>query len=130
MASIFTRIVNGEIPCYKIAENDSYFAFLDIAPVSVGHTLVIPKVEVDYIFDLNHETFLGLHAFSKRVAMAIEKAISCERIGQTVLGLEVPHAHVHLVPLVNMQFIDFNKRMKLTKEEFEVTREKIASHFV
>lgn len=130
MASIFTRIVNGEIPCYKIAENDSYFAFLDIAPVSVGHTLVIPKVEVDYIFDLNHETFLGLHAFSKRVAMAIEKAISCERIGQTVLGLEVPHAHVHLVPLVNMQFIDFNKRMKLTKEEFEVTRDKIASHFV
>ena len=130
MASIFTRIVNGEIPCYKIAENDSYFAFLDIAPVSVGHTLVIPKVEVDYIFDLNHETFLGLHAFSKRVAMAIEKAISCERIGQTVLGLEVPHAHVHLVPLVNMQFIDFNKRIKLTKEEFEVTRDKIASHFV
>ena len=130
MASIFTRIVNGEIPCYKIAENDSYFAFLDIAPVSVGHTLVIPKVEVDYIFDLNHETFLGLHAFSKRVAMAIEKAISCERIGQTVLGLEVPHAHVHLVPLVNMQFIDFNKRIKLTKEEFEVTRDKIVSHFV
>ena len=130
MASIFTRIVNGEIPCYNIAENDSYFAFFDIAPVSVGHTLVIPKVEVDYIFDLNHETFLGLHAFSKRVAMAIEKAISCERIGQTVLGLEVPHAHVHLVPLVNMQFIDFNKRMKLTQEEFEVTRDKIVSHFV
>lgn len=130
MASIFTRIIKGEIPCYKIAENDSYFAFLDIAPVSIGHTLVIPKVEVDYIFDLNHETFLGLHAFSKRVAMAIEKAISCERIGQTVLGLEVPHAHVHLVPLVNMQFIDFNKRMKLSQEEFEVTRDKIVSHFV
>jgi histidine triad (HIT) family protein len=130
VASIFTRIIKGEIPCYKIAENDSYFAFLDIAPVSIGHTLVIPKVEVDYIFDLNHETFLGLHAFSKRVAMAIEKAISCERIGQTVLGLEVPHAHVHLVPLVNMQFIDFNKRMKLSQEEFEVTRDKIVSHFV
>ena len=130
MATIFTRIIRGEIPCYKIAENDSYFAFLDIAPVSIGHTLVIPKVEVDYIFDLNHETFLGLHAFSKRVAMAIEKAISCERIGQTVLGLEVPHAHVHLVPLVNMQFIDFNKRMKLSQEEFEVTRDKIVSHFV
>lgn len=130
MASIFTRIIKGEIPCYKIAENDSYFAFLDIAPVSIGHTLVIPKVEVDYIFDLDHETFLGLHAFSKRVAMAIEKAISCERIGQTVLGLEVPHAHVHLVPLVNMQFIDFNKRMKLSQEEFEVTRDKIVSHFM
>ena len=130
MATIFTRIIRGEIPCYKIAENDSYFAFLDIAPVSIGHTLVIPKVEVDYIFDLNHEAFLGLHAFSKRVAMAIEKAISCERIGQTVLGLEVPHAHVHLVPLVNMQFIDFNKRMKLSQEEFEVTRDKIVSHFV
>ena len=129
MASIFTKIINGEIPCYKVAEDDQFFAFLDIAPVAKGHTLVIPKVEIDYIFDLGDDLFLGLHAFSKRVAMAIERSIPCERIGQTVLGLEVPHAHIHLVPLINMQFINFNNRIRLEDEEFRSIAEKIASNF-
>ena len=129
MASIFTKIINGEIPCYKVAEDDQFFAFLDIAPVAKGHTLVIPKVEIDYIFDLGDDLFLGLHAFSKRVAMAIESSIPCERIGQTVLGLEVPHAHIHLVPLLNMQFIDFNNRIRLEDEAFRSIADKIASNF-
>ena len=129
MASIFTKIINGEIPCYKVAEDDQFFAFLDIAPVAKGHTLVIPKVEIDYIFDLGDDLFLGLHAFSKRVAMAIERSIPCERIGQTVLGLEVPHAHIHLVPLINMQFINFTNRIRLEDEEFRSIAEKIASNF-
>lgn len=129
MASIFTKIINGEIPCYKVAEDDQFFAFLDIAPVAKGHTLVIPKVEVDYIFDLDDDLFLGLHAFSKRVAMAIERSIPCERIGQTVLGLEVPHAHIHLVPLINMQFINFNNRIRLEDEAFRSIAKKIASNF-
>ncbi|MFZ9029223.1 MAG: HIT family protein [Crocinitomicaceae bacterium] len=129
MASIFTKIINGEIPCYKVAEDERFFAFLDIAPVAKGHTLVIPKVEVDYIFDLEDELFLDLHAFSKRVAMAIESSIPCERIGQTVLGLEVPHAHIHLVPLLNMQFIDFNNRIRLEDEAFRSIADKIASNF-
>lgn len=129
MASIFTRIVNGEIPCYKIAEDANFLAFLDIAPIQKGHTLVIPKKEIDYIFDLEEELFLGLHAFSKRVAKAIERVIPCERIGQTVLGLEVPHAHIHLVPLINMQFIDFGQRKDLPKEEMEQIAAKIAAAF-
>ena len=129
MPSIFTRIINGEIPCYKIAENENFLAFLDIAPIQKGHTLVIPKKEVDYIFDLDDDLYLGLHAFAKRVALAIEKVIPCERIGQTVLGLEVPHAHIHLVPLVNMQFIDFGERKDLPKEEFEQIAKKIAASF-
>ncbi len=129
MPSIFTRIVKGEIPCHKVAEDDHFLAFLDISPVQKGHTLVIPKKEVDYIFDLDEDLFLGLHAFSKRVAHAIEKTIPCERIGQTVLGLEVPHVHIHLVPLVNMQFIDFNKRQSLSQEEFAAVAAKIAANF-
>lgn len=129
MASIFTRIINGEIPCYKIAEDDNFLAFLDIAPIQKGHTLVIPKKEVDYIFDLEEELFLGLHAFSKRVAHAVEQVIPCERIGQTVLGLEVPHAHIHLVPLINMQFIDFDQRKDFPKEEMEKIAQKIAAAF-
>jgi histidine triad (HIT) family protein len=130
MPTIFTRIVNGEIPCYKIAENEQFLAFLDIAPVVKGHTLVIPKKEVDYIFDLEESLFLGLHLFSKRVATAIEKTIHCERIGQTVLGLEVPHAHIHLVPLLNIQFIDFNKRQSMEQAEFVALAEKIRGNFV
>ncbi|MFT5646376.1 MAG: histidine triad (HIT) family protein [Aureispira sp.] len=130
MPTIFTRIVNGEIPCYKIAENEQFLAFLDIAPVVKGHTLVIPKKEVDYIFDLEESLFLGLHLFSKRVAAAIEKTIHCERIGQTVLGLEVPHAHIHLVPLLNIQFIDFNKRQSMEQAEFVALAEKIRGNFV
>lgn len=129
MPSIFTRIVNGEIPCHKIAENDDFLAFLDIAPVMKGHTLVIPKKEVDYIFDLDDELYLGLHAFAKRVAMAIEKVVHCERIGQTVLGLEVPHAHIHLVPLLNMQFIDFNKRKEMSQEAFQELAAQIRANF-
>lgn len=129
MPSIFTRIVNGEIPCYKVAEDDQFLAFLDIAPVVEGHTLVIPKKEVDYIFDLEDDLYLGLHAFSKRVARAIEKVVHCERIGQTVLGLEVPHAHVHLVPLINVQFIDFNNRKSMAQEDFAALAGKIAAAF-
>lgn len=118
MASIFTRIVQGEIPCYKVAEDDRFFAFLDINPVAKGHTLVIPKQEVDYIFDLDDETYLALHAFAKRVAAAVEQVVPCPRIGTTVIGLEVPHVHIHLVPLNNLAFIDFSRpRVQLSKEE-------------
>jgi histidine triad (HIT) family protein len=130
MPSIFTRIVNGEIPCYKVAETDDFLAFLDIAPIMKGHTLVIPKKEVDYIFDLDDDLYLGLHAFSKRVAAAIEKSVHCERIGQTVLGLEVPHAHIHLVPLLNMQFIDFNKRSSMDESASMELAKKIQANFV
>ena len=129
MSSIFSKIVQGEIPAYKVAESDEFLAFLDIAPVTKGHTLVIPKKEVDYIFDLEEELYLGLHAFAKRVASAIEQSITCERIGQTVLGLEVPHAHIHLVPLVNMQFINFNHRQSMTEKDFMAIANKIASNF-
>lgn len=109
MASIFSRIIAGEIPCYKIAENENYFAFLDINPLAKGHTLVVPKAEVDYIFDLDDETLAGLHVFAKKVAKAIEKVVPCKRIGLAVIGLEVPHAHVHLVPLNSMKDIDFSQ---------------------
>jgi len=119
MATIFTRIVNGEIPCYKIAEDENYFAFLDINPMAKGHTLVIPKKEVDYIFDLDKDTIAGLMQFAQRVAKAIESTIPCKRIGVAVLGLEVPHAHIHLVPLNNESDIDFHKpKLKLESEEF------------
>ena len=119
MASIFTRIVNGEIPCYKIAENEDFLAFLDIMPLTKGHTLVIPKKEVDYIFDLDDTLYTGLMQFSKQVAVAIKKAIPCERIGMAVVGLEVPHAHVHLIPVNHVSDIDFSReKLKLSKEEF------------
>ncbi|HUW05697.1 MAG TPA: HIT family protein [Williamwhitmania sp.] len=119
MPTIFSRIVNGEIPCYKIAEDEHYFAFLDINPVVKGHTLVIPKVEVDYIFDLEKETLSGLMVFAQKVAKAIEAAVPCKRIGVAVLGLEVPHAHIHLIPLNHESDIDFRKpKLKLTTEEF------------
>ena len=119
MASIFTRIVNGEIPCYKIAENEDFLAFLDIMPLTKGHTLVIPKKEVDYIFDLDDTLYTGLMQFSKQVAVAIKKAIPCERIGMAVVGLEVPHAHVHLIPMNDVSDMDFSReKLKLSKEEF------------
>lgn len=119
MATIFTRIINGEIPCYKIAEDENYFAFLDINPMAKGHTLVVPKKEVDYIFDLDKETIAGLMQFAQRVAKAIESQVPCKRIGLAVLGLEVPHAHIHLVPLNNESDIDFHKpKLKLPAEEF------------
>jgi len=120
MASIFTKIINGEIPSYKVAEDENYYAFLDIFPLAKGHTLVVPKQEVDYIFDLDDETYKGLWAFAKKVALGIENAVPCERVGVAVLGLDVPHAHIHLLPLNNMEDFDFKKKkLKLEKEEFE-----------
>ena len=128
MASIFTRIIAGEIPSYKVAETEDYFAFLDINPNSKGHTLCIPKKEVDKIFDLDEATYSGLMEFSRRVAIAIEKAIPCERVGMSVIGLEVPHVHVHLIPLHTMENARFTHKEKLTSEEFEATAQKIASY--
>ncbi len=119
MATIFTKIVNGEIPCYKIAETDDFLAFLDVNPNAKGHTLCIPKKEVDKIFDLDEALYAGLMQFSRRVAIAIEKAIVCKRVGVTVIGLEVPHAHVHLIPLQTMEDVRFIKKTKLTPEEFQ-----------
>ena len=130
MATIFTKIVNGEIPCYKVAENEKYFAFLDINPITIGHTLVIPKVEDDYIFHLDEETYIGLHLFAKKVAAAIEKAIPCKRIGEVVLGLEVPHTHIHLLPLNQESDVDFKKpKLKLTDEEMKQIAANIAKNF-
>ena len=119
MASIFTKIAKGEIPSYKVAENDQFYAFLDINPLSRGHALVIPKVEIDYIYDLEDDLLKDLHLFAKRVAKAIEKVISCKRIGVVIYGLDVPHAHIHLIPLIDGGEIDFKReRVKLNSEEF------------
>lgn len=128
MATIFTKIINGEIPCYKIAETDDFFAFLDINPNAKGHTLCIPKKEVDKLFDLDEATFNGLMAFSRKVAKAIEKAIPCNRVGLTVIGLEVPHAHVHLIPLNAMDDAKFTKKENLTTEQFKEAAEAIRSY--
>lgn len=118
--TIFSRIIAGEIPCYKVAEDEKYFAFLDISPLAKGHTLVIPKREVDYIFDLADEEIAGLQVFAKKVAVAIKKAIPCVKVGQCVLGLEVPHAHIHLVPMQSEADLRFtNPRVELSAEEFE-----------
>ena len=120
MATIFTKIIRGEIPCYKVAESDKYFAFLDINPLMAGHTLVVPKNETDYIFDLGDDDFSGLMLFAKKVALGIEKAIPCARIGVAVVGVEVPHAHIHLVPINTMADLNFrNPKLKMTPEEFE-----------
>jgi histidine triad (HIT) family protein len=119
MATIFTRIINGEIPSYKVAEDENYFAFLDINPLKQGHTLVIPKKEIDYIFDLDDQLLAGMILFSKKVASAIKKAYPCNRVGMAVLGLEVPHAHIHLVPMDSMNDINFrNPKLKFSQEEF------------
>ena len=127
MPSIFTKIINGEIPCYKIAEDENYFAFLDINPNAKGHTLCIPKKEVDKIMDLDKDTYMGLMAFSRKVGKAIEAAIVCQRVGMTVIGLEVPHAHVHLIPLTNMKDATFQNKVSLAKEEFISIAERIKS---
>ena len=120
MPSIFTRIINGEIPCYKIAEDDNYFAFLDIFPLVKGHVLVVPKAEVDYLFHLEDDVLAGLMVFAKKIALAIEKAVVCERVGVAVIGLEVPHAHIHLVPLNQIDDINFSRpKLKVEKEELE-----------
>ena len=112
MATIFTKIINGEIPCYKIAEDDRYFAFLDINPMTKGHTLVVPKIEDDYIFNLDEDTYAGLMLFAKRVAHAVEAAIPCKRVGVAVLGMEVPHVHVHLIPLNSEKDMIFSNPRK------------------
>lgn len=127
MASIFSRIVAGEIPCYKVAEDDRFFAFLDISPVAKGHTLVIPKQEVDYIFDLDNETYNGLMTFARKVARALEGAVECKRVGVAVMGLEVPHAHVHLIPITtegDMNF--FREKLSLPAEEMAAIAARIA----
>ncbi len=120
MPTIFTRIINGEIPCYKVAEDESYIAFLDINPLKAGHTLIVPKAETDYVFDLSDDQLSGFIIFSKKVAKAIKEAFPCNRIGVAILGLEVPHAHIHLVPMDSMNDINFkNPKLKFTHEEFK-----------
>lgn len=127
--SIFTKIVRGEIPAYKIAEDDRYLAFLDVFPTTKGHTLVIPKQQIDYLFDLEDELYLGLMAFAKKVAAAIEKAVPCKRVGVAVVGLEVPHAHVHLIPLNKMADMNFANKQKFSKEVFEEVAQKIRKEY-
>ncbi|WP_234735625.1 HIT family protein [Tellurirhabdus bombi] len=128
MASIFTRIVNGEIPAHKIAETDQYLAFLDAFPCAKGHTLVIPKQEIDYIFDLDDELYTGLMQFAKKIAPAIKQAIPCKRVGVAVIGLEVPHTHVHLIPLNSMADMNFNNKLKLSQEELAETAAAIRAY--
>ena len=126
MATIFSRIIAGEIPCYKIAENDRFFAFLDINPLVKGHTLVVPKKEVDYIYDLSDEELAAMHVFAKHVALAIQKAFPCRKVGEAVIGLEVPHAHIHLIPIQNESDMLFsNPKLKLSDEEFKSIAERI-----
>ncbi|TLF46780.1 HIT family protein [Maribacter aurantiacus] len=127
MATPFTKIINGEIPCYKVAEDENFLAFLDINPNATGHTLCIPKVEVDKILDLDEATYMGLMAFSRKVGKALEKAVECKRVGITVIGLEVPHVHVHLIPLNTMQDATFQKKVKLSEEEFKQVAKAIAA---
>ncbi|MCI4669700.1 MAG: HIT family protein [Bacteroidia bacterium] len=131
MATIFTKIVNGEIPAYKVAETDNFLAFLDIHPQVKGHTLCIPKKEVDYLFDLDDETYLGLHAFSREVARALEKTVPCNRIATAVIGLEVPHAHVHLMPINNMADFGFGRGgVQMNAEEMEELAAQIRANIV
>ena len=128
MPSIFTKIISGEIPAYKVAEDDQFLAFLDIFPTAKGHTLVIPKKEVDYLFDLDEDTYLGLQQFTREVAVGIKKAIPCKKVGVMVLGLEVPHAHIHLVPMQSEHdLLNFSDKIKMSPEEFEKVRAAIAA---
>jgi histidine triad (HIT) family protein len=128
MSSIFTKIVSGEIPCYKIAEDENYLAFLDVNPNAKGHTLCIPKQEINKIFDMEEEHYLGLMKFSRTVAKAIEKSVECKRIGVAVVGLEVPHVHVHLIPLQDMDDMRFQRKTSLSPEEFQELATKIANN--
>jgi histidine triad (HIT) family protein len=129
MASIFTRIINGEIPCYKVAEDDRFIAFLDVRPLKPGHTLVVPKKEVDYIFDLDEETLAGMMVFARKIALAMKEVIDCRRIGVAVLGLEVPHAHIHLIPLTRETDMLFtNPRIPVTDEENKRLAKAIGDH--
>jgi histidine triad (HIT) family protein len=129
MASLFTKIIKGEIPCYKVAENADFLAFFDINPNAKGHTLVIPKKEVNKLFELDEPTYLGLMAFARKVAIALEKVVACERIGVSVIGLEVPHVHVHLIPLHTLNDIDFKHKVCLTPEEFSDLAKKVSAVF-
>ena len=128
MSSIFTKIINGELPAYRVAEDDRFLAFLDINPLAKGHTLVVPKKEVDYIFDIDDERYKELFAFAKKVGKAIDKAIPCQRVGITVIGLEIAHAHIHLIPINSIYDMDFKQpKLKLSEEEFEEIAENIRS---
>lgn len=129
MASIFTKIIKGEIPAHKVAETDKFLAFLDISPNTKGHTLCIPKKEVDKVWDLDEEMYMELMAFSRKVALAIEKTIDCKRVGLAIVGLEVPHVHVHLIPLSKMKDVDFKQVTKLSDEEFAETAAAIAKQY-
>ena len=128
MSSIFTKIVNGEIPCYKIAEDENYLAFLDVNPNVKGHTLCIPKQEINKIFDMEEEHYLGLMKFSRKIGKAVEKSVECKRIGIAVVGLEVPHVHVHLIPLQDMDDMRFQRKTSLSPEEFQELAKQIASN--
>ena len=128
MASIFTKIVNGEIPCYKVAETDQFLAFLDVNPNAKGHTLCIPKKEVNKLFELDEETYIGLMRFSRTVAIALEKTVPCKRVSVSVIGLEVPHVHVHLIPLNTMEDVRFVSKVSLEKEAFEALAKAIKSN--
>ncbi len=130
MASIFTKIINGEIPSYKIAENEDFYAFLDISPLAKGHTLVIPKKETDYIFDIEDDEYKDLFLFAKKIAKAIEKVIPCQKVGLTIIGLEVRHAHIHLIPINSIYDMDFKQpKLKLSSEEFQLIAENISEAY-
>jgi histidine triad (HIT) family protein len=128
MSSIFTKIINGEIPCYKIAEDANFLAFLDVNPNAKGHTLCVPKQEINKIFDIEDDLYIGLMQFSKKIAIALEKTVPCKRIGMAVIGLEVPHAHVHLIPLNEMDEMRFQNKVSLSKEEFEALAKSIKAN--
>lgn len=128
MSTIFKKIIDGQIPCYKIAEDENFLAFLDVNPNAKGHTLCIPKQEINKIFDMDDELYLGLMQFSKKVAIALEKTVPCKRVGMAVVGLEVPHAHVHLIPLNEMDEMRFHNKVSLTKEEFEALAKNIQAN--
>ena len=128
MSSIFTKIVNGEIPCYKIAEDANFLAFLDVNPNAKGHTLCIPKQEIDQLFEIDDELYMGLMQFSKKIATALQKTVTCKRIGMAAIGLEVPHAHIHLIPLNEMDEMRFQNKVTMSKDEFEVLAKEIQSN--
>ena len=128
MPSIFTKIINGEIPCHKVAETEDFFAFLDVFPCAPGHTLVVPKKEIDYLFDMSDELYLGLMAFAKSLEPAIKKAVPCKRVGVAVIGLEVPHAHVHLIPMNSLNDMNFNSKIKMSQEELGEILERIKAN--
>lgn len=128
MSSIFTKIVNGEIPCYKIAEDANFLAFLDVNPNAKGHTLCIPKQEIDQLFEIDDELYIGLMQFSKKIATALQKTVACKRIGMAAIGLEVPHAHIHLIPLNEMDEMRFQNKVTMSKDQFEALAKEIQSH--